>query len=152
MGNQQQRGFQGKGNTLGTSATLSAPRTAPVRQQQQQKAAKNTNKGNRGAARRDPAAQNAARAAALEAAENRAKKFDNLVSKKKKERKKREQEKFEKNFNSRGGTMNLGAQNISGGNMDPQAAYRSLGNHSNSLGFDPTKSVISSSTTGSSCE
>ena len=32
--------------------------------------------------------------------------------------------------------------------MDPQAAYRSLGNHSDSLGFDPTKSVISSSTTG----
>ena len=146
MGNQQQRGFQGKGNTLGTSATLSAPRTAPVQQQQQRK--KNTNKDNRGAARRDPAAQNAARAAALEAAENRAKKFDNLVSKKKKERKKREQEKFEKNFNSRGGTLNLGAQNISGGNMDPQAAYRSLGNHSDSLGFDPTKSVISSSTTG----
>ena len=31
--------------------------------------------------------------------------------------------------------------------MDPQAAPRSLGNHSNSLGFD-LKSVISSSTTG----
>ena len=151
MGNQQQKGFQGKGNTLGTLATSTAPRTAPVRQQQQQQQQrkKNTAKGNRGAARRDPAAQNAARAAALEAAENRAKKFDNLVSKKnKKERKKREQEKFEKNFNSRGGTMNLGAQIISGGSMDPQAAPRSLGNHSNSLGFDPTKSVISSSTTG----
>ena len=83
MGNQQQKGFQGKGNTLGTLATSTAPRTAPVRQQQQQQQQrkKNTAKGNRGAARRDPAAQNAARAAALEAAENRAKKFDNLVKK-----------------------------------------------------------------------
>ena len=93
-------------------------------------------------------AQAQARAAALEAAENRANKFDNLVNKKKKERKKREQEKFEKNFNSNGGTLNL---NGGTAKSSAQKSFQNTSRTQNNVsfgGFDPTKTVMSTSATG----
>ncbi len=150
MGNQQNTGFKGKGNTLGTASSSHPDQLRRQRQQEQQQRSHNT-RVNNNRVRRDPKAQAEARAAALEAAENRANKFDNLVNKKKKERKLKQIEKFKANFNN-GGTLNLqgGTAKASAqkGFQNTTTTPSSNQSNVNFGGFDPTKTVMSSSATG----
>ena len=131
-GGGKKNNFKGRGNTLGTAADAIAARRAREAAQKPQAQARRvvTQKD------RD------ARAAALAAAESRANKFDNRLKKKRQQRKEKSKEKLlERSGSSDGGTAK--ASFLNQGLAQKLPAQRTV-----DLGFDPTKSVMSSSSTG----
>eukprot|EP00505_MAST-04D_sp_SCG-Rhode-Island_P000293 Stramenopile-MAST_4_protein_293 len=132
MGNEQsarsKKAFKGQGNTLGTAADSRAAAQAAAL----------AARGHGELQKRQPGTQHDKnmRSAALAAAESRANKFDNLVKEKKKARK----EKLQTSLGTGGTAKNSFAAQGLAGVIKPTEAI--------DLGFDPTQTVMSSSSTG----